>query len=65
MLTSICFTLRLNGAPLTKSITKLSVTMLTTGKISDANLTFLTTMLMSYAKTGKLVHLSASMKKGA
>ena len=63
MLTTINFTSKLSGALLTKNIIKLSVTMLITGKISEENHISLTTMLTSFAQTGKPVHLLVNMKK--
>lgn len=63
MATSICFTSRLNGVHLTKNTTKLNVTMHIIGKILGENLTFLTMMLMIFAKIGRRERSLVSMKK--
>lgn len=65
MLTTISSILKLSGVHSIKNIIRLNVTMLTIGKISEENHISLTTMLMNYALTGKLVPLLESMRKVA
>jgi hypothetical protein len=54
MQTSICTTLRLNGALIIKNITRLNVIMLITGKILEERLISLSITLFNFARTGKL-----------
>lgn len=63
METSICSTSKQSGVLSTKNTIKLSVTMLTIGKISEENHNCLTIMPMNFVKIGKLALLSVSMKK--
>jgi hypothetical protein len=65
MQTSICTTLRLNGALIIKNITRLNVIMLITGKILEERLISLSITLFNFARTGKLELSLASMMKDA
>jgi hypothetical protein len=65
MQTSTCSTSRLSGVPLTRSITRLSVSMPTIGRTLGENLIYLTTSTISFALTGRQVPSLANMKRDA
>lgn len=65
MRSSTCTISRLNGARTIMNIIKRNVFMLIIGKTSVANHTFLATILLKSAKSGRQVILSVSMKKAA
>ena len=63
MTTSICFTSRLNGALLIRSTTRLNVTMLITGKISEESQIFFLIITMNFVSIGRLELSLVSTKK--
>lgn len=63
MPTFTCSISRLSGVHSTKNTTKLSATMLITGKILGENPASSITTLPSFVQTGKQGHLSVSTKK--
>jgi hypothetical protein len=65
METFTCFILKQNGALSIKSIIKLSVIMLTTGKTLGENHLYLITAHMTYVKTGKQELSSVNTRKDA
>lgn len=65
MLISICSILKLNGVHSIRNITKHNAIMLIIGKTSEENPISSVITLLIYVLTGKLVHLSASMRKVA